>query len=331
MKIIDLHQDLLPYEKYKKEAIHKDQTSWEGLDKNNFKITLPTANSWDYFWWDSKKPEPKLNTLITEEFLKYKNYCDKSEIFDIILNKKDFDKIWENENKKGIIVHMEGIDYFEDKKEYWEMLEKWYSYGWRSFGLIWNIKNHLAGGTETPEFGITELGKKVLAWAIKKNMIIDYAHMNRKVFWEVRVFIKENFPEQYKKPIYVSHSAIDSLFKTERNLDNKQLKEIKKTNGVVGIFFANGFITDIKKNKKNSTIYDFIKHIDYVKENFGIDNIAIGTDLGGFLEETIEGLGKVSDIKNLEKTLLEKKYLVEEIEKIFYKNAYRVIRELIIE
>ena len=328
MKIIDLHQDLLPYYKYGKKAMKKNQTSWELLDEFDFKITLPTANSWDYFWWESKKPEPRLNDLIEKEFLSYQEYCQKSKVFNIIKNKEDFDKVWNNDNEKGIIVHIEGIDYFEDKKEYWEMLEKWYSYGWRSLSIVWNIENSLGGGTNTPEIGLKDLGKKVLKWAVQKNMIIDYAHFNRKLFWEVREYLKENFPKQYTKPVYVSHSAVDKLLSNERNLDDKQLEEIKKTNGVVGIFFANEFISNIK-NGKNSTIANVVEHINYIKDKIGIDYIGIGTDLGGYLEETIENLGSVSEVVNLEKELIKNGYSKEEIEKIFYKNSYRVIRELL--
>lgn len=326
---IDLHQDLLPYDSYRKDAIYKNQTSWELLLKNNIKIVLPTANSWEYFYWKDKKPKPELLDLYEKEFLNYNKYISESKNFEIIKNKKDFDRVWESNDKNGVVLHLEGIDYFEDIQKYWEKLERWYSeYNWRSFGLVWNIKNEMSGGTETPEYGITELGKKVLNWVVGKNMILDYAHMNRKVFWEVRQYLKENFIEQYEKPIYVSHSAIDTLHKDERNLNNEQLEEIKKTNGVVGIFFAQGFLNnDVKKGK--TTISDIIDHIDYIKNNFGINHVAIGTDLGGFLEEMIDGLTSLNDINNFKYELYDRGYSIQDIEKVFYGNSKRVVRELL--
>ena len=323
MKIIDLHQDLIPYlEEYEKDSLIKNQTSWDGLVKNNIKILLPTANSWEYFNWENQKPQPKLNDLITINFEKYNKEVKERDSFVLIKNKNDFGNVLKDDNKTGLILHLEGVDYFEDKKEYWDLLEKWYEMGWRSIGIVWNIENSLAGGTNTPEIGLKDLGKKVLKWAISKNMVIDYAHMNEKLFWEVRKFLVNEL--NYSKPVYVSHSAVRKFYDNDRNLTDEQLEEIKKTNGIVGLFFSYKYMGD-----KNTTINDFLNQVDYIKNKIGIDFIGIGSDLGGFINNTIEGLSSVNDIQNLELKLKERGYSQNEIEKIFYKNALRVLREFL--
>ena len=74
--------------------------------------------------------------------------------------------------------------------------------------------------------------------------------------------------------------------------------------------------------EKNASLYDFYKHIDTFVNIFGINSLAIGTDFFGtdFIVGGIKDYGGFTKLKNL---LLEKGYTSLEVEKIFFKNAYK--------
>jgi microsomal dipeptidase-like Zn-dependent dipeptidase len=75
-----------------------------------------------------------------------------------------------------------------------------------------------------------------------------------------------------------------------------------------------------------ATIEDVVKHIRYIKELIGIEHVALGSDLGGLTVNIPEGLRDVDSFCNLEKALLEGGFSDQEIEKIFYINACKFLK-----
>ncbi len=315
MKYIDLHQDFLLHQKYQSFFVKKKQTNWKQI-KNYTKITIATA-----YPFILKKEEyfsKKSNELIEQDLKDY-NKISKEKNIAIIKNNQDLNNVI-NKNKTGIILHIEGLNYFKDEKPFWEMLENWYQLGMRSIGVVWNYDNNLGGGA-TEDGDLTEFGKKVIQWSIEKKMIIDLSHTNEKTFWSIAKIL-----EKYNLPVYVSHGNVYEICLDERNYKDEQLEIIKKTNGVIGVFFAKNFI---KKDNKKTSIKNIIKHIEYIKNKIGVDYIAIGTDFGGIINGLPEKLNSVSKMKNLEKELKKRGYTKEEIEKIFWKNAERVLNSFL--
>ncbi len=311
--IIDLHQDLLLHIKDKSKCVNKSQTSWEALQMSQIKVTIATAfvvppnEDWTH---------AISNTLIEQEFSEYADKINKLQEFSLVKNNADLVRVFANSNACGIILHIEGLNCFEDTPEYWDMLERWYELGWRSLGISWNIANSLAGGTNEPNIGLTQLGKKVIQWACRKGMLIDFAHMNRKTFWDVATIITQ--------PIYISHGGVDALTPSLRNYTDKQLHAVAKSNGIIGLFFSRTFL-QLQDDNEDTKINSIIAHIDYIRQLIGIDHVALGSDLGGFLGPTIQGAGSVFEIENILETLRSRGYSIEDIEKICYKNAMRYL------
>jgi membrane dipeptidase len=65
-------------------------------------------------------------------------------------------------------------------------------------------------------------------------------------------------------------------------------------------------------------------HIDHVVELAGIDHVALGSDYDGVGDSLPVGLKDVSMFPNLIAELLKRGYSYEDIEKICYKNVFRV-------
>jgi membrane dipeptidase len=67
-----------------------------------------------------------------------------------------------------------------------------------------------------------------------------------------------------------------------------------------------------------------VDHIDHIVKLIGIDHVAFGSDFDGVDEMLPKGLEDVSKYPNLIYHLLKRGYMESDIEKICYKNTFRV-------
>lgn len=176
-------------------------------------------------------------------------------------------------------------------------------------GLTWNFNNNLAGGAKDTG-DLTSFGKLVVQNLENADVFVDTAHLNEKSFM--------SFASITTKPILCSHTATYTINAHQRNLKDYQIKMIVESGGIVGISLVSEFLN----GRKNCTINDYVAHIDYLVNKFGIDNFAIGTDFYGtkhlpfgvYDYETF----RVSVVNNL----LGLGYKPNDINKLFYKNVY---------
>jgi membrane dipeptidase len=234
--------------------------------------------------------------------IKYYLYLSKKEKnIKIIKNFGDYQALKKDEI--GFLLHIEGAGFLEKKITY---LDDVYKLGVRSIGLTHNEKNGLAGGALS-DGNLTSLGKKVIKRCQKLKMIIDLAHLNNKSFYQAINIIEP--------PFMFSHGGIIKDLQHPRNLNDNQIKIIKKKEGIIGICFAPNLLSDNK-------IETIAKIYEYLKKNIGIDNLAIGSDFDGIIsKKLVKKLGDVSKIQNLAFFLERSGFSVEEIEKIYYKNV----------
>jgi len=252
---------------------------------------------------------------------------------DLILPAFSYNDIVEN-NKKGLMSSLLTIEEGGVIKGNLSFLRDFYRLGVRLITLTWNYENEIGypnikiEDNEIPNFyepnvsgGLTEFGIEVVKEMNRLGMIIDVSHLSDKGFYDV---IKYS-----KKPIVASHSNSRSICRVVRNMTDDMLIALAKNNGVVGINFCDFFLKDFEKNEKPfSYISDIIKHIKYIKEVIGIDYIAIGTDFDG-ISPNLE-IKNAGEMDKLILSLKKEGFTNEEIEKISYKNALRVFKEVLI-
>jgi len=320
MKMIDLHCDTIAKLLFDKKANLKDNEYQVDIKK------LKAAESSVQFFalfappMFCEKEGVKANNqheLVLEMYDVFKREIDYN---DDISFAKSYEDIINNEkaNKISAFLTIEGMGSLESKLD---RVKEYYDMGFRLFTLTWNYINSV-GYPNVPDEnmskGLTDFGIKVVKKMNELGILIDVSHLSDQGFWDV---IKYS-----NKPIVASHSNARALGHHVRNLTDDMLIALKENGGITGINFCSAFLTEDTMSKE-MYVYQLVDQIEYIKDLVGIDVIALGTDFDG-----IGGTLEISDISKmhlLKDELRKRKFTEEEIEKIWYKNALRVIKEVL--
>ncbi len=202
--------------------------------------------------------------------------------------------------------------------------------------------------------GLSPFGRKVVEEMNKTGIMVDISHVSDSTFYQVMAMTKV--------PCIASHSSC--RFYTPgfvRNMSDDMIKKLGENNGVIQINFGSTFldstvrakneenrkklqaILDEKKmkfsdslakpvidqfQKENPSLFADVEtvanHIDHVVKLTGIDHVGIGSDFDGVGDSLPTGLKDVAQYPNLIYVLLKRGYTESDIEKICYKNVWRV-------
>lgn len=172
--------------------------------------------------------------------------------------------------------------------------------------LTWNNSNKLAGGANS-NGDISNLGYKYID-RIEEFSIIDTAHLNKKSFYSLAKYSK--------KPLLNSHTNLVDIYNHKRNLTNKQVKTIIKSNGLICLTGVKEFLG------KNSTLDTYIESIYYFYKKFGANNVGLSTDFIGSSRFPLV-YNNYSDFIIIYNRLKEKGIAEKDLEKIFYLNVMK--------
>jgi membrane dipeptidase len=247
------------------------------------------------------------------------DFAKKHKEIKIIHNFIDLSLCIEQDRSIGIVLHFEGAECIDEKLI---NLEEYYEKGLRSLGITWSRANIFGYGVpfkyhSSPDVGdgLTSYGKALVHKCNDLGIMIDLAHLNEKGFFDVAKISKT--------PLVVSHTAVNALCSTARNLSDKQIDAIKDTGGVIGIIF------DMNNTRKDglptSTSLDvLLPHFNYIIDRIGIDHVAFGSDFDG--AKMPSNLKTAADFPNLINALKACGYSDEDLKKIAYKNWLRVLK-----
>lgn len=251
----------------------------------------------------------------------YIDYFDKmmEENSDVIRPVTTVEEILEN-REKGLMSALLTIEEGGVIEGSIEKLEHFYNRGARMMTLTWNFDNELAHpnyvyeGKIDTERGLTEKGIEVINRMWDLGMIVDIAHLNDAGIYDVFKYAR--------KPIVASHSNARAVHNVPRNLSDDMIIKLKENGGIMGINYCPDFISP---NKDQNQIPDIIRHIKHIVEVGGIETVALGSDFDGI--ETPIGMSDASKTNDLYDALVEAGFSEEDIDKIFYKNFLRVLKE----
>lgn len=146
-------------------------------------------------------------------------------------------------------------------------LRNFYRLGLRSMQLTWNFRNELGDGVweNRTKGGLTRFGVEVIKEMNRLGMVVDLAHMNREGFFQSL--------DAAEAPLIVSHANACGMLDNPRNLADDQIKAIADQGGLVGILALPERVA-----KKDATLDDLLRHLDYMVKLAGVEHLALGMD-----------------------------------------------------
>lgn len=322
MKYIDMHCDTLYQHmerKFKDDLFDckKDCIDIKRLKEGNAQAQFfamftteggdPVFNDYDFSIADGQ-----VNDMVNflDENIKKNN--------NIISYGKSYEDIIENEknNKISAIFTIEGGHMIDNNLE---KIKKYYDMGVRLITLTWNFENSLAypnsKNMEKNKKGLKKFGKEAVEYMKELGIIVDVSHLSDGGFFDVADIMKS--------PFVASHSNSRTITNHQRNLTDDMIKKIANNGGISGINFASDFLNERKDNF--SSLEDIVKHLNYMKNKGGENFVAIGTDFDG-IENDVE-INSCDKMYLLEDRLIKSGWNYSQVEKLFYKNIKRVMRD----
>ena len=207
--------------------------------------------------------------------------------------------------------------------------------------------------------GLSPYGREVVLEMNRRGIMVDISHVSDAAFYQTIGIVKA--------PVIASHSSCRKFTPGfQRNMDDFMIQALGRNGGVILINFGSDFLDgQVTKNRdelrdklrlmleekglKDSdeaakpyidafkSLYEkplfadvelVVDHIDHVVKLAGVDHVGFGSDFDGVGDSLPTGLKDVAAYPNLIFELLKRGYSEEDIEKICYKNLFRVWREV---
>ena len=206
--------------------------------------------------------------------------------------------------------------------------------------------------------GLSPFGEEVVAEMNRTGIMVDISHVSDSAFYDVMKITRA--------PAIASHSSCRVFTPGfERNMSDDMIRTLAKNGGVIQINFGASFLDSVARRndalrdsleailiskdltsrdsnaqpiidrfaKDHKELYSDVErvadHIDHVVKLVGIDHVGLGSDYDGVGDSLPLGLKDVSTYPNLIAELLKRGYSAGDIEKLCYKNVFRVWNKVI--
>ncbi len=145
-------------------------------------------------------------------------------------------------------------------------LKVFYKLGIRMMHLTYQRRNMIGDGcAEKANGGLSDFGRAAVAEMNHVGVIPDCAHSG----WQTSL----ESAQISELPVVASHSIVGSIYPHIRSKPDNVIKAIADTGGYIGICCIPRFL------RGKGDISALLDHVDYVKKKFGVDHVAIGTDV----------------------------------------------------
>ncbi len=178
--------------------------------------------------------------------------------------------------------------------------------------LLWGGDTIIGGSHDTLN-GLTDFGKEVVRKCFEIGITPDISHASEQSADDVFKIAYE-----YNKPVIASHSNSYSVYSHTRNLRDRHLNDIMTLGGIIGFSLCRSHLFDKPSNETDIT--DVIRHIEYYMSQGCEDMLCMGADWDGTALPS--GFSDIRDTEKIRNELFRLGYSDEQLEKIFWKNAY---------
>lgn len=143
-----------------------------------------------------------------------------------------------------------------------------YQLGIRMMHLTYQRRNMIGDGSGEPsDGGLSDFGRQVIQEMNRVGVIPDCAHSG----WQTSL----ESAKASAKPVVASHTTCSALDANPhaRSKPDSVIRAICDSGGLVGICCIPHFL------RGDGNIAMLLNHIDHIAKNFGVDHVAIGTDV----------------------------------------------------
>ncbi|MEZ6130935.1 MAG: membrane dipeptidase [Planctomycetaceae bacterium] len=138
--------------------------------------------------------------------------------------------------------------------------------GIRMMHLTYQRRNMIGDGCGEPgNAGLSDFGRSVIAEMNRIGITPDCAHSG----WQTSL----EAAQVSSRPVVASHSVCGGIYAHIRSKPDDVIRAIADTGGYIGICCIPRYL------RGSGDITALLDHIDYVVKKFGIDHVAIGTDV----------------------------------------------------
>ena len=144
-------------------------------------------------------------------------------------------------HKEGRLIACIGIENGYPMGTDLALIEEFHKRGARYMGITHNGHNQLGDSHSVSKplhGGLSDLGRKAVAEMNRVGIMVDISHSAKSTMMQVL--------EITKAPVLASHSGCRVLCDVTRNLDDEQLRALKKNGGVIQCVALGSFVVDSK-------------------------------------------------------------------------------------
>jgi membrane dipeptidase len=186
-----------------------------------------------------------------------------------------------------------------------------------------HLSNSGLGPTSSPlglgkRRGLSASGKELVRRLNAARIFVDLAHIAESAFWDA-VDVQTR-----GVPLLVTHTGISGVHRHWRNLNDRQIRAVAATGGVIGVMFHSVYLGDPLWAGRASRVVDHLEHLLRVG---GEDTAALGSDFDGFIVPPRD-LQSVLELPRLVELMLRRGFSAPVIQKILGGNFLRVLAEV---
>ena len=196
-------------------------------------------------------------------------HCEIAESPDILMLctcAADFEQA-AREGKIGFLMSFEGAEPISSCLT----LHGFYAMGVRGLVLAWSRRNAAADGCDflgnLKKGGLTPFGRELVKEAEALHMMIDVSHLSDEGV--------EDVLEITSCPIIASHSNARAVAGNNRNLTDRQMKELASRGGMAGL---NGCSIIASEKGSQANLSSLTDHLDHMFSVMGEDHVGLGFD-----------------------------------------------------
>lgn len=162
----------------------------------------------------------------------------------------------------GVPITQEWIS-VQDELRY---LRIFFQLGIRMMHLTYQRRNVIGDGcAETSNAGLSDFGRAVVAEMNRMGVIVDVAHSG----WQTSL----EAAKASQKPMVASHTVCGGINRHIRSKPDEVIRAIADAGGLIGICCIPQFLGG------KGDLAAFLDHIEYAAKRFGVEHVAIGTDI----------------------------------------------------